>query len=595
MGHPYVMTAHSPPEDEPQRWRRVEDICDAALKLGQPERDAYLAAACGADDTLRREVNALLIHEKTSQEFLSAPIGAVAAQVMEPPRNLIGTRIADYDIVAKLGEGGMGEVYRARDRKLGRDVAIKVLPAAVANDQERLKRFEREARLLDSVNHPSIGAIYGVAEAGNLRALVLELIEGDTLAALLERGPLKLERALSIAAQICDALDHAHRRGITHRDLKPSNVMLSESGVKVLDFGVGKSVSPMSGATVTRESTLTNEGAIVGTLHYMAPEQLEGRPTDARSDIFSFGAVLYEMLSGRKAFDGPSQASIIAAVLEAPTPRLTGIGGKLAPRLERVVTKCLAKDPGDRWQSAHDLGDELRWLLAEATDAPGTVATHSSKPRRRAAIAAGLAALVAVFLLGWASNWRTPVGSSPASTIRFSVQPQDSQLVASSFDLSNDGSQLIYATSNPDLGRDLHLRRLDGFDAVRSPVTDGASGHVFSPDGQWVAFVAQRALRKMRVGAEAAPFIVLEDIGPNISIAWPTSDSILISSRNHPIRRVPLTADCPRPSRRVNPAKSITMVLSCCRRATPCCLRFTVSATGFLLPCRTCARGRGRR
>src|SRR6185436_14933207 len=210
------MTDQPPSDHAGDRWRRVEDICDAALGLSGLERDAYLATACGADAALRGEVDALLVHEQTSQEFLAAPIGGVAARVLEPPRDLIGTRIADYDIVAKLGEGGMGEVYRARDRKLGRDVAIKVLPAAVAGDPERLKRFEREARLLASINHPSIGAIYGLAEAGDLRALVLELIEGETLATVLERGPLKLDRALAIAAPICDALDHAHRRGITH-------------------------------------------------------------------------------------------------------------------------------------------------------------------------------------------------------------------------------------------------------------------------------------------------------------------------------------------------------------------------------------------
>ena len=535
------MSFQPPPDPALARWRRVEEICDAALRLDPSERDAYLADVCGADEALRREVEALLVHEETSQGFLSAPVGAIAARLLEPPRDLIGTRIADYDIVAKLGEGGMGEVYRARDRKLGRDVAIKVLPAAVANDQERLKRFEREARLLASVNHPAIGAIYGLVDAGDLRALVLELIEGETLAARLERGSLKLDRALALAAQICDALEHAHRRGVTHRDLKPSNVMLSDGGVKVLDFGVGKWASPATGAAVTRESTLTNEGAIVGTLHYMAPEQLEGRTTDARSDILSFGAVLYEMLSGRRAFDGPSQASIIAAVLEAPTPRLTGIGGALAPRLERVVSKCLTKRPEDRWQSAGDLGDELRWLGLETVDGPGAAPSPSSKPRRHTAIAAGLAASVAVFLVGWASNWRAE-DSSLAASISFSEQTQDSRLDMGNFDLSNDGDQLLYATTAPGLRRLLNVRRFDRLDAIGLPGTETAISPVFSPDGEWVAFLtndAPRTVRKMRLGAEATPVIVVGDAGSTFEIAWPTADRILVVGREQPIRKVP--------------------------------------------------------
>ena len=314
--------------------------------------------------------------------------------------------------------------------KLGRDVAIKVLAAAVANDRDRLKRFEREARLLAKINHPSIGAIYGLVEANGIRALVLELIEGDTLSAVLARGPIKLERAVSLAAQIADALDHAHRRGITHRDLKPSNIMLTRDGVKLLDFGVGKWTTAPAEVTSTRPSTLTGEGTIVGTLHYMSPEQLEGRTADPRSDVFSFGAVLFEMLSGRKAFDGASQAGIIAAILEAPTPRLTRVTGPLGPRVDRVLNKCLAKNPDDRWQSAHDLADELRWLMAEA--APAADATHTSDPAtsRRGlagAIAVG-AALVVLALMGWTSTRRGSEVVTPASTLRFSVQTQASNL-----------------------------------------------------------------------------------------------------------------------------------------------------------------------
>ena len=233
------MTVQPPSGHDAGRWRRVEEIatrrCGLMSQNGSPTSPLHAAAT----RHLRREVEGLLAHANTAEKFLTTPLGSIAP-VAEPPRDLIGRRIADYAVVAKLGEGGMGEVYRARDERLGRDVAIKVLPAAVAGDVERLKRFEREARLLARINHPSIGAIYGLVEADGIRALVLELVEGETLSAALARGPLKLERALALAAQIADALDHAHRRGITHRDLKPSNMMLTAGGIKLLDFGIGK-------------------------------------------------------------------------------------------------------------------------------------------------------------------------------------------------------------------------------------------------------------------------------------------------------------------------------------------------------------------
>ncbi len=551
------MTDQPPAGGTPDRWRRVEEICDAALRLDPPQRDAYLAGVCGADLALRREVEALLAHEHTSNQFLETPIGAVAADVMEPPRDLIGTRIAEYDIVAKLGEGGMGEVYRAHDRKLGRDVAIKVLPAAVANDRDRLKRFEREARLLAKINHPSIGAIYGLVEANGIRALVLELIEGDTLSAVLARGPMKLERAVSLAAQIADALDHAHRRGITHRDLKPSNIMLTRDGVKLLDFGVGKWTTAPAEVTSTRPSTLTGEGTIVGTLHYMSPEQLEGRTADPRSDVFSFGAVLFEMLSGRKAFDGASQAGIIAAILEAPTPRLTRVTGPLGPRVDRVLNKCLAKNPDDRWQSAHDLGDELRWLMAEA--APAADATHTSDPAtsRRGlagAIAVG-AALVVLALMGWTSTWRGSEVVTPASTLRFSVQTQASYFDAGSFDISEDGEQLVYYDETA-LGRALHVRRLDRFDTFALRGSEGAASPVFSPDGQWVAYTQKGALRKIRVSADASPVVLLEAT-PVLQIMWPTADTILLSGRDQPIRKVSANGGLAEPVTSLQPGTDV--------------------------------------
>jgi hypothetical protein len=533
--------------DERERWRRIEAICDAALDLTDDAREAYLANACGDDADLRRGVDTLLAHDRTAQDFLGTPVEALAANVMTlPPRDLIGRRLGDYEITERLGEGGMGEVYRARDRKLGRDVAIKVLPPAFADDPERLKRFEREAKLLATVNHPGIGAIYGLIEHDGIRALVLELIDGDTLAAALVRGPLPLARALSIAAQIADALDHAHRRSITHRDLKPSNVMLTKGGVKLLDFGVGKWTPAAPGAIVTGASTLTAKGTIVGTLHYMAPEQLEGRETDARSDIFAFGAVLYEMLTGRKAFDGPSQASIIAAVMEAHAPRLTGVGGALASRLERVVNKCLAKNADERWQSTADLRDELRWLsedLLGDRSSPETTALPSSpRSSRLLRVAAGGAAAVLAVTAAYA-GWQAARTAEPTGTgvvRRFVLTPPpNARMQRPTVALSPDGTRVVYT------GRQLLSRRFDSFDAEPIAGTENAYRPFFSFDGQSIGFSNGRRILRVPVSGGTAR-VVADTPGTGTHGAFWTSDGqILFSKISVPISRVPADGGSP--------------------------------------------------
>ena len=474
-----------------------------------------------------------------------------ACSPRRPSGILVGARIGDYDIVARLGAGGMGVVYRAKDRRLGRDVAFKVLPTALELDEPRLARFDREARFLAAVNHPHIGSIYGFVEANGIRALALELVEGETLAAVLRRGPIPMERSLVLAAQVADALDHAHRRGVLHRDLKPSNIMLTSGGVKLLDFGVGK-WSPKDGESpLPGFSTLTEDGAVVGTIHYMSPEQLEGRTAEARSDLFSFGAVLFEMLAGRMAFDGPSQASIIAAILNGPTPRLPEMGGVSLPRLERVVAKCLAKDPDERWQSARDLGDELRWL-ADDVARPLTAAAGGSTslprpdlvtPRPQKAIAA--AAVIATALLGWAAWTRWPAVSAgvvSAPALRFVVQPPPGVRVnVGDFRVSSDGTQLAYSS-----GQKLYLRRFDRLETIALPGTDHEVINLdFSPDGNWIAFAELRAegpngftLRKVRATGETGPVVLIESLPSVTSMIWPTPDTIFFAAVDHPIQRV---------------------------------------------------------
>lgn len=546
------MTSPTPREANIERWRRIEELCDSALRLEPTERAVYLAAECGQDEDLRREVEALLAHEGSADGFLAMPVGALAARVLAatPERDLIGQRLGDYDIVARLGAGGMGVVYRAKDRRLGREVAIKVLPAVFEVDQPRLARFEREARLLATVNHPHIGAIYGLVEADGRRALVLELIEGETLAAALGRGRLPVERTLALAAQIADALDHAHRRGITHRDLKPSNIMLTPGGAKLLDFGVGKLAPRVGESPLPGFSTVTQDGTIVGTIHYMPPEQLEGRDADARSDLFSFGAVLYEMLAGRKAFDGPSQASIIAAILEAPTPRLSDAGGALSPRLERVVGKCLAKDPDQRWQSARDLGDELKWIADEAAHPPAPAAgaaampTASTQRRSVAKRALAVASALTVALAGWAvwTRWPAPSGAAATgSPVRFVVQPPPGVQVTLlyHFDISADGGQLVYVGSEATSGSRLFVRRLDRFETIPLPGTERGRVPVYSPDGQWVAFARGDTLNKLRASADSSPVMLADAIGNvNLHVTWPISNALFLATIGKPIRRM---------------------------------------------------------
>jgi eukaryotic-like serine/threonine-protein kinase len=286
-----------------------------------------------------------------------------------------GTRLGPYEIVAPLGAGGMGEVYRARDTRLSRTVAVKVMSGGLAARPELRERFEREALAISSLNHPHICTLFDVGEHDGVAYFVMEFLEGETLAARLARGALPLDQVLRYAIEIAGALDAAHRQGVVHRDLKPGNILLTKAGAKLLDFGLAKlqgPVSPLAGSDVstlaTEQSPLTREGTILGTLHYMAPEQLHGQEADARSDLFAFGVMVYEMATGRKAFDGATAASVIAAILEREPPELSTVQPLTPPALERIVRRCLLKDPEERWQTARDLLAELKWVHTEAAD-----------------------------------------------------------------------------------------------------------------------------------------------------------------------------------------------------------------------------------
>jgi serine/threonine protein kinase len=315
-----------------------------------------------------------------------------------------GTRLGPYEILAPLGAGGMGEVYRARDVRLERTVAIKILPAQFCSDSVHKQRFEREAKTISNLNHPHICVLHDIGHQDRIDYLVMECVEGETLAKRLEKGPLPLDQLLKLGAQIADALDKAHRNGVVHRDLKPGNIMLTSGGAKLLDFGLAKLVAPLASlATLTatkRESPVTEQGTIVGTFQYMSPEQVEGKELDGRSDIFSLGAVLHEMVTGQKAFAGKSQLSVASAILEKePTP-ISVLKPMTPPAVDHAISRCLAKDPDDRWQTARDLALEIKWI-AEVALLPGAAASPSTKKQVSPAMAWGFAttfllALVAI-------------------------------------------------------------------------------------------------------------------------------------------------------------------------------------------------------
>jgi serine/threonine protein kinase len=300
-----------------------------------------------------------------------------------------GTYLGPYEILSPLGAGGMGEVYRARDTRLERTVAIKILPAHLSSDPVRKQRFEREAKTISSLNHPHICVLHDVGSQDGIDYLVMECVEGETLATRLEKGPLPLEQVLKFGAQIADALDKANRSGVVHRDLKPGNMMLTPAGAKLLDFGLAKPAVPLTGgatltATSMRTTPMTQEGTVVGTFQYMSPEQIEGKDLDGRSDIFSLGAVLYEMLAGQRAFEGKSQLSVASAILEKEPAPISTRKPLIPPALDRAIRRCLAKDPEERWQTARDVAIELKWIadsgLQSSAIAPGAERSKRSNP-----------------------------------------------------------------------------------------------------------------------------------------------------------------------------------------------------------------------
>jgi hypothetical protein len=441
---------------------------------------------------------------------------------------LSGRRLGPYEILSTIGAGGMGEVYKACDTRLDRIVAIKVLPAHLAGRAELRERFDREAKAIASLNHPHICTLYDTGHQDEIDYLVMEYLEGETLAQRLQKGALPLEQVLQYAIEISDALDKAHRKGVTHRDLKPGNIMLTKSGTKLLDFGLAKLKQEAAPSNVplsdlpTAKNPLTAQGTILGTLQYMAPEQLEGKEVDTRTDIFSFGAVVYEMATRKKAFEGSTQASVISAIMSCQPPPMSSLQPMTPPVLDRVVKRCLAKDPDERCQSANDLTNELKWISegGSGVSAPTSTVKGVRTFGRRELILGSTASLLGAAVTGFAV-WRLKP-SPPQLVTRTVINLPPGQQLAGldsgpAVALSPDGIHLVYVAREGGTQR-LYLRAMDVQEARPIPGTESAVIPFFSPDGQWVGFFAGGKLQKVSASGGAA--IVLGDAGFPYGASW---------------------------------------------------------------------------
>ena len=470
-----------------------------------------------------------------------------------------GTKLGPYEIQSPLGAGGMGEVYRARDTRLDRTVAVKILPSHLSENPEAKQRFDQEARTISSVNHPNICTLYDVGHQNGIDYLVMEYLEGETLADRLRKGPLPIDQVLRYALDICEGLDKAHRCGVVHRDLKPGNIMLTKVGAKLMDFGLAKasvaSAAAASNLTMTATSPpgshpLTAQGTVVGTFQYMSPEQVEGKPADARSDIFALGAVLYEMTTGRRAFEGKTATSAMAAVLEREPPPISSLQPMTPPAFERLVKSCLAKDPDDRWQTAHDVKLQLRQILEGGSQitssAVAAVPARKRTVRLPWIIAAVLAAVAAgaLFFLYQANQKQLPVlrvEITPPDKLQFNLSGDHGGPAA----ISPDGRLLVFSANGTN-GTQLYLRALDSTSAQPLVGTEGAMFPFWSPDSRSIAFFTDDKLKRIEAAGGTPVTICESTLGRGGS--WNQDGTIVAAlSYNTGISRVSANGGAPAP------------------------------------------------
>ena len=543
----------------PDRWRLVADVYESALEHEPAARRSFLVEACRDDSDLRREVESLLAQEHT-MVVVDRDMLAVAAVVLDGGSRLKpGTCLGPYRVDALIGAGGMGEVYRAHDTKLNRDIALKVLPESLTHDSDRLARFTREANVLASLNHPNIAAIYGLEDGAEVQALVLELVQGPTLADRIAAGPLALPEAIAIAQQIAAALAVAHEHGVIHRDLKPANIKVRDDGtVKVLDFGLAKPVqgdpspSSSSQAPPLMSPVVTAAGVVVGTAAYMSPEQTKGRSAGKRTDVWAFGCILYEMLTGRRAFDGVDAADTFASVLKSE-PDWARLSNDTPTPIRRLLRRCLEKDSSRRLSDLADARLELDEALAVPSDATPE-RRHAVTTRVQPAAAWVVSAILTLALISVIAVWR-PWRAAPLPVSRhLSVDIGADAFLGQSVNgvpqlaISPDGSMLAFVGERDGVER-LYLRRLGQLQALPL-LTGSVSDPFFSPDGQWLGFfsVGDRKLKKIRVAGGTPVAICDVDIFSARGASWGDDDSIVFNPWSGPwtsLLRVPAAGGKP--------------------------------------------------
>jgi eukaryotic-like serine/threonine-protein kinase len=536
-----------------ERDLRIEQICHEALERDGSARRAFLDESCAGDSALRRDVESLLAHAGGADGFLQRAALDVAAQhVGAAPHHALaaGQSVGAFTIVGPLGVGGMGEVYRARDPKLGRDVAIKVLPAMFTVDADRLARFEREARTLAALNHSHIGAIYGLEEAEGVLALVLELVEGPTLAERIADGVVPVSESLAIARQIAEALEAAHEKGIVHRDLKPANIKITPDGVvKVLDFGLAKAAAeePAPDTRASRAATIgtTRPHTILGTVTYMSPEQIRGQRIDRRADIWMFGCVLYEMLTGAPPFAREEPSETVAAILR-DEPHWAALPADVPPTIRRLLKRCLRKDPRQRLA---DIAD-ARFAIEDAGSDNAIVPVPARVPMRLVLAPLLAAALVIGVVIG--ARGRLPfAGSSatpPAPTTRMELNlPPAVELYVGSpqnVAVSGDGTRVAFIGITGGV-RQLHVRDVNQFEALAIRGTENVTSCFFSPSGSELGFVSSdRALRKVSP-SEGLIVTLAQDVDPVNGAVW-GDDNVITFVRAGTLWQVPAAGGAPR-------------------------------------------------
>jgi serine/threonine protein kinase/Tol biopolymer transport system component len=517
------------------RWHRVEELCHAALERDPAERSAFLATACAGDEALRRDVDALLTHAKAAERFLEEPaVQLVAHALPSSPQLAPGDVLAGrLQIVSLIGEGGMGQVYRATDTRLKRPVAIKILPPSLAADHDRLARFQREAEILASLNHPNIAAIYGLEEDRGVYALVMELVEGEDLSRRLASGPMPLNEALPIAEQLAEAIEAAHEQGIVHRDLKPANIMVrSDGAVKVLDFGIAKAMEPPAALASMSTPAVTQVRVIIGTAAYMSPEQARGKVVDKRSDIWAFGCVLFEMLTGVRAFGG-NRVSDTLAFVGTTEPDFNLLPAITPAAVRTLVRRCLEEEPRRRLQAVGDARLEIHEALAaksSMTPGPGA-GTQTPSVRRRSPLAqlrsiafaaVGMAAVATA--IAWA--WMRPARTISGVVTRFEIRGSSSLPLLGDARVAPDGSFIVYSS-----GGRLALRRFDRLEASPLPGLSNGFSPFVSPDSRWIGYVENFTLKKIAVTG-GSPMTLAQLPGLPIGVTWVDDGTLIVATNN---------------------------------------------------------------